>query len=42
MTAEKKSALQTIEEKRDLITGIADKGVQIRCRLLRSTGKRGL
>ena len=25
MTAEKKSALQTIEEKRDLITGIADK-----------------
>ena len=25
MTAEKQSALQTIEEKRDLITGIADK-----------------
>ena len=25
MTAEKQSALQTIEDKRDLITGIADK-----------------
>ena len=44
MTAEKQSALQTIEEKRDMITGIADKiwefgrafpaGVQIRSRLL--------